>query len=248
MDISFRDHFRSQWVKYFGKAELPIVFYYTDEPLGCEIVAESKKWSCIICELASVRKGRSLAWDSSSLGCSGAKRYLGFSDTIRPGFDYFLSCGIEGQIEGERYIRTPELVNSLMEKMSGINITGKYIVFKRWDKLEEYDNPDVLIFFASPDVLSGLFTLANFDQDEPDTTVAPFGSGCASIVYHPYIQKDKTRQHTILGMFDVSARPCVAKDLLTFALPIKKFRSMVSYMDESFLITESWKKVSDRLK
>lgn len=29
-----------------------------------------------------------------------------------PNFEYFLSCGIPGKLEGERYKKTPELVRS----------------------------------------------------------------------------------------------------------------------------------------
>jgi hypothetical protein len=48
-------------------------------------------------------------------------------------------------------------------------------------------------------------------------------------------------------MFDISARPFVEKDVLTFAAPMKKFRAMVANMDESFLITHSWEKVKKRI-
>jgi hypothetical protein len=48
-------------------------------------------------------------------------------------------------------------------------------------------------------------------------------------------------------MFDVSARPCVPPDTLTFAVPMKKFSPMVENMDESFLITPSWEKVRNRI-
>jgi hypothetical protein len=49
-------------------------------------------------------------------------------------------------------------------------------------------------------------------------------------------------------MFDVSARPCVSEGLLTFSVPLNKLTQMISYMDESFLITDSWKKVQNRIK
>jgi hypothetical protein len=49
-------------------------------------------------------------------------------------------------------------------------------------------------------------------------------------------------------MFDVSARPCVPAGTLTFAAPFSKFTRMVGNMDESFLTTESWKKVKKRIK
>jgi hypothetical protein len=53
--------------------------------------------------------------------------------------------------------------------------------------------------------------------------------------------------HPILGMFDPSARVSVDKDLLTLAVPMKKFVKMVDNMEESFLITDSWQKVQQRI-
>lgn len=248
MNVEFKDLFIKKWRKYFNDADLPIIFYYTDHPENAAIVPVSGKRSCLICELQKVRSGQTMAFNSDSLKCWGAKRYLGFTDSIKPDFEYFLSCGIENKIEGERYIRTPELVSELMKNQKKLNIPGKYIVFKRWDLINENDNPDVVIFFATPDILSGLFTLANFDQSEPNSTFTPFGAGCGSIVHYPYIEKDSERPRAVIGMFDVSARPCVAPGILSFAVPLLKFQKMTNYMDESFLITESWKKVKKRIQ
>jgi hypothetical protein len=44
----------------------------------------------------------------------------------------------------------------------------------------------------------------------------------------------------VLGMFDPSARPCVPVDVLTIAIPMKKFEKMIGSMHESFLITKTW--------
>jgi uncharacterized protein (DUF169 family) len=93
MNIEIRDHFINQWKKYFNNTDLPITFYYTDTPAGAEIVPSSGKWRCLICQLQKVRSGESLAFNAESVKCGGAKRYLGFADTIRPNFEYFLSCG-----------------------------------------------------------------------------------------------------------------------------------------------------------
>jgi uncharacterized protein (DUF169 family) len=247
MNSEIKDHFIRQWKTYFNNADLPITFYYTDDPGNAVVVSSSDKWNCLICELQKVRSGQSLAFSSESLKCGGAKRYLGFTDKMRPNFEYFLSCGIENKMEGERYIRTPELVEELMKNQKKLKITGKYIVFKRWDALNENDNPDVAIFFVTPDILSGLFTLANYDQSEPNSTIAPFGAGCGSIVHYPYIEKDSQRPRAVIGMFDVSARPCVQQGILSFSVPMIKMYQMISYMDESFLITDSWKKVQNRI-
>jgi hypothetical protein len=120
-------------------------------------------------------------------------------------------------------------------------------VFKRWDALTAADNPEAVVFFARPDVLSGLFTLSNFDQVTVHGVVAPFAAGCGSIVQYPYLERDAEAPRAILGMFDVSARPYVPSDILTFAVPMRKFTSMVRNMEESFLITHSWEKVRQRL-
>jgi hypothetical protein len=124
---------------------------------------------------------------------------------------------------------------------------GRNIVFKRWDHLDENDEPDVVIFFAKPDVLAGLFTLANFDQFEPNGTYTPFAAGCGSIVYYPYSESKSERQRAVIGMFDPSARPCVPDNILTFAVPMKRFEKMTGYMEESFLVTESWSKLRKRI-
>jgi hypothetical protein len=49
-------------------------------------------------------------------------------------------------------------------------------------------------------------------------------------------------------MFDVSARPCVSSNVLSFAVPWPKYVRMVDNMKYSFLITKSWDKVRMRMK
>jgi hypothetical protein len=97
-------------------------------------------------------------------------------------------------------------------------------------------------------VLSGLFTLASYDETEQNMVIAPFGSGCASIVQYPYMEVKAPRPRAVIGMFDVSARPFVSPDTLTFATPVGKFQRMIDNMGESFLITPSWSKVQKRIK
>ncbi len=247
MDMELKEKFSALWKKYFNNAELPIAFYYTDEEGHAEKVEPGSVERCIIGALLNVRKGRSLSFNVASVGCFGGKRYLGFTEKIMPNFEYFLSCGIPGELEGERYKKSPELVREVMKSMPGLKAPARFIVFKRWDMLEESDSPEVVIFFARPDVLSGLFTLANFDEVRLNTVISPMGSGCSAIVQNPYLEKDSDRPRGILGMFDVSARPFVAGNELTFAVPMNKFETMIDNMDESFLITESWNKVQKRI-
>ena len=239
--------FMGLWQRYFGDTELPICFYYTDEEGCAEKVKSAEGWQCFIGALAKVRKGQSLCFDADSIGCFGGKRYLGFNERIMPRFEYFLSCGIPGKLEGERYKKSPELVKELMKKMPPFKAPAAFIVFKRWDMLEAADEPAVVIFFAKPDVLAGLFTLSNYDEVEQNGVITPFGAGCSSIVMYPYLERDSQRPRALLGMFDVSARPFVSAETLTFAAPMNKFTRMIDNMDESFLITSSWEKVRKRI-
>jgi uncharacterized protein (DUF169 family) len=248
MDIKMKEKFIEGWKKYFNGADLPIAFYYSHEAGNAEIVNPPSGHQCFIGVLSKVRRGTSLCFDVNSIGCGGGKRYLGFTEEIMPNFEYFLSCGIPGKLEGERYKKTPELVKEAMKKFPIFKAPAQFIIFKRWDKLEQADHPEVVIFFAPPDVLSGLFTLTNFDEAEPNGIFTPFSAGCGTIVQYPYLEKDSDRPRGVLGMFDVSARPFVPKETLSLALPMKKFQKMFENMEESFLITPSWGKVKARIE
>lgn len=248
MDMKLKEKFIRRWEKYFDGAELPISFYYSDEARGAEQVKPSSGRRCIIGDLATVRTGQSLCFEAESIGCPGGRRYLGFTGEVMPNFEYFLSCGIAGKLEGERYKKTPDLVKEMMKTVPKLKAGGKFIIFKRWDKLEEWDGPEVVIFFGCADVISGLFTLANFDESEPDGVFAPFAAGCGSIVHYPYLEKDSARPRAVLGMFDISARPFVPENFVTFSVAMSKFVRMVENMEESFLITRSWSKVKERIK
>jgi Uncharacterised ArCR, COG2043 len=247
MDLKFREYFLSRWKKYFPGAELPLVFFYDDNPSDVKIMHEPKGWHCFIDNLRAVRRGRSLAFDTSALPCRGARRYLGFSSERFPKFDYFLSCGLGDEIEGERYKKSPELVRQLMYNFKDLPATSRYIVFKRWDELTENDEPEGVVFFAHPDILSGLFTLANFDRPDADGVFTPFSSGCGSIVRLVRLEATRENPRAVLGMFDVSARMSVKSNLLSFGVPLERLRQMAVNMDESFLITDSWDKVRKRI-
>ena len=247
MNLKLKEKFSKLWPKYFNGASLPITFYYTDEAGRAEPMKPTSGHRCIIGDLIKVREGTSVSYDAESIGCLGGKRYLGYSKTIAPNFEYFLSCGIPGRLEGERYKKSPELVREVMKQMPTFTAPGRFIVFKRWDQLGKEDNPEVVVFFAPPDVISGLFTLANYDEVEPNGVIAPFGAGCGSIIHHPYLETKSRRPRCVIGLFDVSARPYVPPDVLTFSVPMSKFTRMVDNMEESFLITGSWEKIQKRI-
>lgn len=247
MDMKTKDRFIELNKRYFSNAELPITFYYSETGEQAELVRRGSFSRCVMGALAEVRNGRDLSFSADSIECFGGRRYLGFDETLRPDFEYFLSCGIPDRVEGERYKKSPRLVKQILKNWPKLRAPKPYVVFKRWDSLSEEDDPEVVIVFAQPDVLAGLFTLANFDQSRPEGVIAPMGSGCSSIVSYPYLEKDSLHPRAVIGMFDPSTRPYVPKDRLSFAVPMRRFVTMIGNMEQSFLITDTWKKLQKRM-
>jgi uncharacterized protein (DUF169 family) len=247
MDTGIRDRFVALWQTYCPGAELPITFEVGKDSKTTEKAKTPNGWRCFVCELARVRKGTSLVFDRTSVTCSGGLFYLGYDTQRSENFRYFLSSGKPGVVEGERYKKSPEIVDEIDARRVSLPAEGRCYTFRRWDKLTPDDTPDVVIFFARPEVLSALFTLANFDQADPDGVTCPFGSGCSSIIHYPRLEQERSNPRAVLGMFDPSARPCVPVDVLTFAVPMKKFEKMMGNMDESFLITKTWEKQKGKI-
>lgn len=247
MNLKLRDALAERWARFFPGAEPPFTFFYADDPGDAEPVAPAPGHRCIFVDFNRVRHGADLALRNESVACFGGRRYLGFAREIRPDFEYFLSCGIPGKLEGERYKQTPQMVRDWMAQMPAFVAPRPWIVFKRWDRLTEQDAPEVVVFYATPDVLSGLFTLANFDETGNDGVVTPMASGCGALVMHPYLQGREAHPRAVLGLFDPSARPYAAPDVLSFAVPIAKFERMAANMEESFLITGTWKHLQARV-
>ncbi len=248
MNTQFQQEFQKKWEKYFPGVELPVVYFYTDEISKEDQVDSQDVEHCVMASFQRVRQGHVFVYGNDSPGCKGWRRYTGFSQSLRPKFEYFLSCGIAGEIEGERYKKSPELVNGYLESHPPFQAPGRFMVCKRWDKLAANDQPFAVIFFASADVLSGLFALANYDRSDENGVISPNGSGCSTIVNYPFWEAQSDDPRCVLGMFDVTARPQIPEKYLTFTIPFPRFTQMVANMDESFLITPAWENLRARIQ
>ena len=58
----------------------------------------------------------------------------------------------------------------------------KYLNFVRIGKAESFDGFEGIMFYATPDMLSGLCGWAFFDTNAADAVVTRFGSGCSFVV------------------------------------------------------------------
>jgi len=107
--IAFSEKLWKQFQEALGLKESPLGIYYTkDKPDG--VTAKEGVHACMIGLLQNARKkGETVFFDKDHFGCPGGAYFMGFFESPRPKLEYFLSCGIPGEMEGERYIKTPEL-------------------------------------------------------------------------------------------------------------------------------------------
>jgi len=231
-------------------AQSPVAILFSNErPEGAQGFAEGK-WGCVIALLNVAAKGRVAVLDAKS-GCGGGHIGMGFCEDYAHtpgGIEYFLSTGRgEGYPEGERYFKTSELARSFVDQMPRITIPYEYIVFKPLEQVTEGEKPESVVFLANPDQLSPLVVLANYDRALQDSVIIPFAAGCQSIGILVYAEAKKPQPRAVLGGIDISERPCMKPEQLTFAVPYQRFLEMEGNVEGSFFQTKSWEKVRARI-
>ncbi len=230
----FISHFREA----FGhKAQLPLLFGYSDQP-----VAQTEKiGGCFFKGLQAAREGTPVSLSVDVIGCGGGKLYTGFSDMPErvPGFVSLK----------ERYKKTPEMVVDYVQGLGMRRAEKPYLNFVRIDKAESFDGTEGVLFYATPDILSGLCGWAFYDNNEPDAVVSLFGSGCSTVVSMTVVENERSGHRCFLGLFDPSVRPFVGKNELGFTVPFCRFVPMMDSMRDCFLFgTHAWEKMKRRLE
>lgn len=231
------DTFIDNYREAFGElAPLPIIFRYDNTP-----VAETPKiGGCFFKGLQEVRDGRPISLNAETIGCGGGKFYTGFSpmpDRV-PGF-------VSLQ---EKYKRSPEMVADFIRQADVRRTEKRYLNFIRIDGADRFDGMEGVLFFATPDMLSGLCAWAFYDNNDADAVTALFGSGCCSVVTNAVYENRRNGSRTFLGLFDPSVRPYVGEYELGFVIPRCRFTRMYETMRECCLSgTHAWKKVKERI-
>lgn len=229
----------------------PVAVLFTDEkPVGALEFAE-EKWGCVAAMLTAAAKGKTAVFSRKTFGCGGGGVGLGFGNQYLDfpgGIDYFLSTGRgEGYREGEAYKKTPELAKSFVDDLPITDIPYEYVVFKPLDEIDaDKQEPKIVVFYANPDQLSALVVLANYGR-AGNNVVIPFAAGCQSTCLLPWDEAQKESPRAIVGMTDITARPIIDADLLSFSVPFRMFLEMEDNIPGSFLDKHDWQKVAARL-
>lgn len=221
----------------FGEAaELPLVFWYSDEQIG----ETEKIGGCFFKAMREVRDGGIISLNAEVIGCGGGKLYTGFTGMPEhvPGFVSLK----------EKYKKTPEMVTEFIESLGVPRAEKQYLHFARIDRMESFEGIEGILFLATPDILSGLTTWTYFDNNREDAVVAAFGSGCSAVVTQAVVENRGGGCRTFLGFFDPSVRPWFEENILSFTIPLSRFRVMYDTMRASCLFdTHAWGKIRERI-
>ncbi len=234
MDIK---NFIEQYRHAFGSYELPLGIWYTDAP----VAEPQKSKGCFIKDLKAARNGEFVSFNLETIFCPGGKVYTGYMEMPQ-----FLPGFVSGK---EKYKETPEMVENFVKELNMSDKSTKYLNFVSIDKLESFESLEGLVFFANPDVMTGLISWVHYDTNKSDAVSVPFASGCSAIVAQTVVENRENGHRTFLGLFDPSVRPQVAADELSLSVPMSRFAEMYHTFGKSCLQgTHAWNNVKKRIE
>ena len=231
-------------------AELPYVAFSTNAAPdhGVTPKKDAKANQCVMAYFQLARRKRKPVYFSRGQAfCPGGQLYTNVVDEIPEFIAEYVSTGIEGFFEGERYCSSPEVMRQFLEKVKLPPDSNQYRVFKPIEQLSPAESPEVVIFFCSPDVLTGLFVLVGFYTNDLEAMIAPFGAGCTNI--YTWVRKYMLEGNpkVVLGGLDITARPFIGENELSLSMPYTMFLDLLECYKDSFVYTRSWEMVKKRI-
>ena len=256
-------------LRILGLAEEPMGVHFTDSapadivspapqrPISRELEEKGEiDWQAVInnfaCAMGIVwrarKKGVAAVFDAERFGCLGAAFYLGFMKPYLNLHPHVISTGIPNVIPGERYADSPETARRFFDAVDPLPARGKLCVIKPLSRFNAAEMPLVVVFFARPEVMSGLVFLTAFVSGDIESVKTPFGPGCSGLVTWPLRYLSDGKECAVLGSFDPSCRKFLKTDEITLAVPTAMYRLMLERWDQSFLMGESWQAVKKKIE
>jgi hypothetical protein len=156
----------------------------------------------------------------------------------------FLAQGTP-KFPGIRQRETAQLGEVYAKTLPPVEIPA-YLVFQPLDQVAEEVTPAAVVFLVNADQLSGLVTLANYDDPDPNCVQVRYGAGCAQAVRYALCAQEEGRNTCYIGLTDPSSRLHVPKDLLSFSLPFSRFLTLEGKAQGSFLTLPPWQALIKR--
>ena len=258
------------FLEHLGLGEEPFGVYYDNTlpekafgpkpgvPMSRELEDEGKvniqevfkTFSCVMGNIWLARKKHCAAFISpEEYGCPGGAFYCSMMKPNLRFIEHYVTTGFSGTpVHGERYLPSPESMRKFLAEVAPREAPAKFCIFKPLSLFTDSEEPEFVIFFARPEVLSGLFTHTAFTTGDAECVASPFGAGCTNIVAWPLYYKEQGMEKAIIGGFDPSARKFMKTDELTFTVPWSLYRKMLANLPDSmFNVDGAWKDVRKKV-
>ncbi len=262
-----------------GMKYQPVCIIRTDEKPDGAMQFKKGRWGCIMWLLANAARGEISCCDRDTFGCVGGGVGMGFGNQYKnfiggeECFHYFLSTGNknwakgrengtelkqymnndthEEFINGEGYLKSPDLVRDYVRNLPITEISSRYVVFKPIGLVDSGNEiPEAVIFLADADQLSALVVLANYARRDNESVIVPFAAGCQTIGIYPYNEMKSENPRAVIGLTDISARVHIRKYIgdgfMTFTVPFSMFEEMESNVEGSFLERSIWNELLEK--
>ena len=254
----------------------PVAILFSDERPEKARQFKEGKWGCAMFMLGAATRGDTAVFDRKTFGCPGGAVGLGFGNEYKnfPGgedcFSYFLSVGngawdkgreeckklepflnkemYDNFVHGERYARTPELVEDFVLNLPITDIPYTYVVFKPLKEVVlAQEIPEVIVFLGDMDQISALSVLANYGRPGNENVIFPFSAGCQNIGIYPFQETQSEYPRAVLGLNDISARVALKRmlkeDVMTFVTPFSLYEEMEKNVPGCFLERGTWEQL-----
>jgi uncharacterized protein (DUF169 family) len=250
----------------------PVALILTENPPEKAMSFAEGKWGCVMFLAANAARGKTAVAGRNNFGCWGGGVGLGFGNCYQefPGgeecFLRFLSSGnkdwekgravgemlkekagrdfADQFLEGEGYVKDPELVREYLYSLPLTDVSPKSVVFTPLAEIRPEETPESVIFFVDADQLSALVVLANYSRTGRENVAIPWAAACQNIGILPYAEGRSAHPRAIVGLTDLSARKYVRKLLgeqyLSFTIPWRLFLEMEADVPGSFLERGTW--------
>ena len=205
-----------------------------------DVMATRSCWSCVLAQIRVSRNKRiPVFFDERHWGCLGGALFLGYNKKQLEWIVSYVSDGIPGVMEGERYFDSRETARRLYGTFESLPRPEGVTVFQPVSLFEDV-TPSFVTFFARPEVMSGVHQLTSFVTGDLDVVRSPMGAGCTNIVSWPRKYEADGLFKAVVGGWDPSERKFLKPDELHLTVPWRMYEMMLAKWRDSFLKTHAW--------
>jgi len=193
-------------------------------------------------ETLIVKRGEDDDFMNPQHGCPGLQKHFGFDRMYPPWMANFLTDGKNGAPMGEGLKATPALAQEFLDRIVFPEPSGDHVMLGPL-KLDYWSNIRSVTFFADPDRLAGLMTLAALWSSDPDEVAAPFSSGCG-LMWEVFNNFGKDR--AVIGATDLAMRKYLPPEIICLTVSPERFEQMVDFPEDAFLNKSWWNELLDQ--